>query len=103
MVINYGVGFSANYLWGGINALQLITSTALFDVILPDMAIPVFQFLKNMTKFDMFYDIYNPLEGMEFTETQPFNDQFDGLGMSSLCYLDCLGSMTVVFLFTALC
>ena len=51
----------------------------------------------------MFYDIYNPIALMNFTETQPFNDNFDGLGMSSLCYFDCLGSMTVVFLFTAIC
>ena len=103
MVINYATNFSANYLWGGINALQLITSTALFNVMIPDNSIIVFQYLKNMTKFDMFYDIYNPLEewNLEFTETQPYNDNFEELGMESVCFFDVLGGMTVILVFTA--
>jgi len=69
IVINYVAGLSANLLWGGINALSLITSTALLKITIPTTAMPLFNFLKDMTKFDMFYDIYNPVEKMNFTET----------------------------------
>lgn len=56
-----------------------------------------------MTKFDMFYDIYNPIENMNYTKTEPYNENFDDLGLGSLAFYDVLGSMMVVFLFTASC
>ena len=56
----------------------------------------------NMTKFDMFYDIYDPNSLINFTETQPYNDRFDSLGMSSVGFFDVLGSVLIIIISTAI-
>lgn len=52
-----------------------------------------------MTKFDMFYDVYNPNELMNYTSTQPLNDRFFEMGLESTSFFDNLGSMTVLWVF----
>lgn len=93
MILNYFVGLSGTLIWGGINALQLITSTALFDIFIPDNCKPTFQFLKNMTKFDLLYDIYDPNSLLNYTETLPYNERFAELGLDTLSFFKLLGSL----------
>lgn len=95
MILNYVIGFSGSMLWGGINALQMVTSSSLFDIFLPDNCKPTFQFLKNMTKFDLLYDIYDPNSFMNYTETQPYNDRFESLGLDQLNFFVLLGSVMI--------
>ena len=51
-----------------------------------------------MTKFDMFYDLWDPNEMMSYTTTQPLNDRFFEMGLESTSFLDNLGSMPVLWI-----
>ena len=99
MFVNYLIGLSGSLLWGSINALQIISSTALFDVVIPQDCVLTFQFLKNMTKFDLFYEIYDPNTLVGYTDTQPFNDRFESLGYESVGFFDLVGSVMVFVIY----
>jgi hypothetical protein len=43
-------------------------------VTIPDNSKKLFSYLKMMTRFDMFYDIYNPIAKMNYTNTAAFNE-----------------------------
>ena len=53
-----------------------------------------------MTSFDIIYNVWNPIEVFEinFTETAPYNDNFDSLGFGSVGFYDALGSLTVIII-----
>jgi hypothetical protein len=75
---------------------------ALFNIVVPSNSKLLFRYLMNMTKFDMYYDIWNPIENAGFSETPPYNDRFDELGMGSLGFFDALGSVTVILIATVI-
>jgi hypothetical protein len=53
-----------------------------------------------MTSFDMIYNVWNPLEkfNINFTETAPFNDNFNTVGFGSIGFFDALGSFAVIII-----
>ena len=53
-----------------------------------------------MTSFDMIYNVWNPLETLKinFTETAPYNDNFNSLGFGSIGFYDAFGSATVILI-----
>ena len=63
-------------LWGGINAMQIISCLALFSLVIPPNSEQVFDYIHNFSSFDP----YNPIEKLNisgFTKTGPLNDNFD--------------------------
>lgn len=76
--------------------MQLISCSALFNLVLPPNSNVIFQQIRNLTSFDL----YNPIERHNiqgFTQTGPFNDNFENLGYGTLNYFDAMGSLTVLF------
>lgn len=97
VLLNNVNGLSGSILWGGINAMQLISCSALFNLVLPPNCNVVYQYLQNLTSFD----IYNPVAELEiggWTQTDPFNDNFANLGYGSLNFYDALGSIAIIIL-----
>lgn len=92
IVIDHLANVPDNIIWSGFNALSLVSSMALFNIVIPDNALSTFVFLKNMTKFE----IIEHEPGIRFTPTQPLNVNFDRLGIQSLNFFECLGPMKIV-------
>lgn len=90
---------SLQLLWGGINALQIIAHLPLNNVNFPSNAFQVFQFLAEVVSFDLFApaDYYD----FGFTETEPFNSNYEELGYETTNFLENLGSISLIFLVIA--
>ena len=46
----------------------------------------------------MFYDVWDPRTLLNITQTEAFNSNFEDMGISSLGFIDVLGSMPVLML-----
>lgn len=96
LIANYIFGLSSQMLWGGINAMQVICASALFQVTLPGNTQPLYSYIQSLTSFDF----YNPIDTLSnwfgFSETDPYSDNFDSLGFGSINYYDSIGGLIII-------
>ena len=91
---------SLQFLWGGVNALQIIAHLPLNNVNFPNNAFIFFQFLAEVVSFDLFA----PTDHIDFglTETQPFNENYEELGYESSNFYENLGSIALIGIIIAI-
>ena len=95
------------YLWGMINALQVIVFTALFNINVPENAMTLMTAILQLAALD-FIEIDQVLTFLEFRETEPFFQQsydngeqyskFEDAGYESSVFFLNLGAIILVIL-----
>lgn len=91
---------SLQTLWGSVSALQIIAHIPLNNVNIPNNSFFVFQFLAEVVSFDLFAPTDHADFG--FTETEPLNYRFDGLGFETFNIFENLGSVGLIAILMAL-
>jgi len=91
---------SLQTLWGGISAMQIIVHTPLNNFNMPNNCFTIFQFMAEVVSFDLFAPTDHADFG--FTQTPPFNQQFDDLGYESTNFYENLGSIGLIAVFMVL-
>ena len=91
---------SLQFLWGGVNALQIVAHLPLNNVNFPNNAFLFFQFLAEVVSFDLFA----PTDHIDFglTETPPFNENYEELGYESTNFYENLGSIALIGIIIAI-
>ena len=84
------------FIWGGVNAIQLISHLPLFEINFPANTIDLFNFLAQIASFD----IFPPTERFDFdlSETEAQSQGFELLDYESVNYYDSLGSIVLIFI-----
>ena len=86
------------YLWGMVNALQMIVMTVLFSVIRPVNAEVVLTTIMSYVNLDLI-ETYPMLDKLfTFKESEPFNQIFLQAGYESTTYLVELGLLIFIIL-----
>ena len=85
------------FIWGGVNAIQLISHLPLNDINFPANTYDFFNFMAQVVSFDVF----PPTENFEFdlSESEPHSQGFELLDYESVNFYDAIGSISLIFIF----
>ena len=85
------------FIWAGINSVQLISHLPMNEIVFPANCVDFFNFIAMVVSFD----IYSPTEKYDFgfTDSQPFSAGLEELGYGSVNFFDALGSISLIFIF----
>jgi hypothetical protein len=80
--------------------LQIIAHIPLNTITLPANAFFLFKFLAEVVSFD----IFEPADHYDFgfTETDPYNEQYEELGYETKNFIENLGSIALIMIIIAL-
>ena len=85
------------FIWGGVNAVQLISHLPLNEINFPPNTYDFFNYLAQVVSFDAF----PPTENFEFpiSDTLPRSLGFELLDYESVNFYDAIGSISLIFIF----
>lgn len=83
------------YLWGMVNALQIMVLAVLFDILLPSNVMVILREITKACNFDFFYtaDFYTVWFG--FKETASYSEHFELAGFGGSNFIIGLGTMFI--------
>lgn len=82
------------FVWAGINSVQLISHLPINEIIFPVNSIDFFNYLATVVSFD----IFPPTERYDFgfSESEPYSLAFEMLDYETVNYFDALGSISII-------
>ena len=83
------------YLWGMINALQLIVHLPLMSFNFPANAKFIFTLFIELTQFDIIPNDFLGTSIFSFDEPEPYSPRFESMGYESKNVIENLGSLFV--------
>ena len=88
------------FVWGGINCVQLISHLPINDVIFPANSVDFFNYLATVVSFDVF----PPTERYDFgfSPSEPYSLGFELLDYETVNFFDALGSIILILIFIIL-
>jgi len=98
LMINLVLSGAMNLLWGLINSLQLIVVMPLFQVFIPSNASFLLSVIMDIANLNVLLtdDIYG--EMFNFTQTEPYRENFGFAGYETSNYILNLGTMFLIIL-----
>ena len=93
-MLTYFLNVNMQAIWGGINAIQIISHLPLGNINFPLNTQRFYSFLVRIVSFD----IYSPTDYIDFgfTETAPFHSNFEWLGYETSNFYECIGSVLLI-------
>jgi len=87
------------YLWGLVNALQIIVIAIFFDLLLPPNLQVIIDELKKACNFEFFEtdDFYNEI--FDFKETPNFSEKFEAVGIEGSNFIISMGTSFIFIVY----
>jgi hypothetical protein len=95
-------GYTLQQLWGAVSPLQVIGFTVLFNLQQPENIKVAFKTLLMLVAFDVFQAQLLFDEMFDFEETPSFNQNFDDSGYGGSNFIEGLGSLYIIFVYTVI-